>query len=152
MKKPQTAKNAALSLLSRREHSRGELEAKLSSRYGAEGIRAALDSLESCGLLSDLRFARAYLKTAGRKFGREKLRENLRARCVSSAVADSAMELEITEKEGLRAYAALSAKTGGAELSGEKARARAVRFLLSRGFSEEDAESAVLRGAKAEWE
>lgn len=149
MKKPQTAKNAALSLLSRREHSRGELEKKLSSRYDAGGIRAALDSLESCGLLSDMRFARAYLKTAGRKFGREKLRENLRGRHVSSAVVDSAMELEITEKESFRAYAALSAKTGGAALAGEKARGRALRFLLSRGFSEEDAESAVSRGTKA---
>ncbi len=146
----QTAKNAAMALLARREHSRGELAQKLARRFGEGEIGAALNFLEKSGMLSDLRFARAYLQMAGKKFGREKLRENLQNRGVSSADIVSAMEAELTETEIARALAVLAAKTGAAALAAGKPQARALQFLLSRGFLQEDAETAVARRAKPE--
>ena len=145
---PQTAKTAAMSLLARREHSRRELAEKLSRRFGAAAVLAALKSLEQSGMLSDLRYARAYLREAGRKFGREKLRQNLQSRGVHSADIDSAMKAEISGGECARAAAVLAAKYGGAVLAEGKPQARALRFLHSRGFLAEDAECAVARRAK----
>lgn len=53
----------ALDLLSRRDHSRRELTAKLDRKFGRENeeqINNACDELERVGLLDDDRFARAY--------------------------------------------------------------------------------------------
>ncbi|MGI9305898.1 MAG: regulatory protein RecX [Gammaproteobacteria bacterium] len=142
--KRHTAKNAAIALLARREHARGELAAKLARRFPETEITAALDSLAQSGMQSDLRFARAYLELAGKKFGREKLRQTLRARGVADADADAAMD-EINEDECARAAAVLTAKYGDTALREEKSCARALRFLETRGFMREDAETALAR-------
>lgn len=145
-----TAKTAALALLARREHSRRELGEKLVRRFGEKASAAALDFLETSGMLSDLRFAQAYLQTAGKKFGREKLRQNLESRGVSAEVLEKALEAEITETETVRAVVVLTAKYGNSVLAAGKPQARAMRFLESRGFLLEDAEAAVARRAKPE--
>ena len=135
-------RRAALSLLARREHARCELAEKLARRFDADSIAAALDELAQNGMLCDLRFARAYLRETGNKFGREKLREKLLSRGVSEGDIAAALS-EIGGDECQRAAAALSAKYGGAKLAEEKSRARAARFLGARGFAEEDAERAL---------
>ena len=142
--KPQTAKNAALSLLSRREHSRHEIQEKLERRFSAEAAAHAVAELTEAGLISDRRFTRAYLSQTENKFGREKLRQNLLARGVSETDIDHALS-EIDEDECRRAGAVLAAKFGDTPLTAEKSRARAGRFLHTRGFLMEDIECAVER-------
>lgn len=138
-----TPLRAALALLAKREHARGELAQKLSRRFDSDSVRAALDDLTARGWLSDLRFARAYLRQTGGKFGREKLRENLAKRGVGDADIAAALA-EIPEDEIARAAAVLATKYRGAKIpADEKARARAARFLQGRGFGEEDAAAAV---------
>lgn len=137
-----TARDAALALLARREHSRRELEAKLSRRFDPPAIAEALDQLISRGLLSDRRFAEVYVRTAGKKFGAQKLRRALSERGVSEQDAEAAMQ-GIAEGEAARAVAVLAAKYGDSELKGEKPRARAWRFLAGRGFSQDAAMEAL---------
>ena len=142
--KQQTAKNAALSLLSRREHSRHEIQEKLSRRFSTEAATHAVAELTEAGLISDRRFTRAYLTQTENKFGREKLRQNLLSRGVSETDVDEALS-EIDEDECRRAASVLAFKFGDSPLTAEKSRARAGRFLYTRGFLMEDIECAVER-------
>ncbi|MGI9296668.1 MAG: regulatory protein RecX [Gammaproteobacteria bacterium] len=135
-------RRAALSLLARREHSRRELAEKLARRFDADSIAALLDELTKNDLLSDSRFARAFVRGTGGKFGRAMLRQKLYLRGVSEDVVAAALA-EIAEDECARAAAALSAKYGGAILTEEKSRARAGRFLCARGFAEDDVARAL---------
>lgn len=135
-------RRAALSLLAKREHSRRELAEKLARRFAPDSVSALLDELTKNDLLSDLRFARAFVRDTGGKFGRAMLRQKLQLRGVSEDDINSALE-EIAEDECARALSALSAKYGGAPLTEEKSRARAGRFLCARGFAEDDVARAL---------
>lgn len=58
----------ALAFLSRREHTRSELERKLGNRgYPEDEIRRALDALEAESLLSHERFISDYIRNAERR-------------------------------------------------------------------------------------
>ena len=62
-------RSRAIKLLARREHSRVELARKL-GRYGSEDdIQTVLANLQTCGLLSDARYAEAYVRSNGARFG-----------------------------------------------------------------------------------
>ena len=80
-----TARLAAMNLLAYREHSRAELVAKLIGRsFDVSEIDAALDILENEHLLSDERFAQAYVRMRSRKgFGPIRIRQELQERGIS---------------------------------------------------------------------
>lgn len=137
-----TPLRAAMALLAKREYARRELAEKLARRFDSDAVRAALDDLSARGWLSDLRFARAYLRQTAAKFGQEKLRENLRLRGVGEDDIAAALS-DLPPDDRARAAEALSAKYGNAILADDKARARGERFLRGRGFSEEDAAQAM---------
>ena len=63
-----TCRDQALVYLSMREHNRRELSLKLKTKnYSAEEIERSLDELEDDGLLSEVRYVRAFVRSNNRR-------------------------------------------------------------------------------------
>lgn len=134
----------AMDLLARREHSRRELRGKLLARSDA-GVRVdeVLDRLEQEGLLSDRRFAEAFVRSrVGRGHGPLRIRQELRQRGVDEAVVEQALQeqncnwFELAEQVAHR-------KFGVEPVSDRRELARRLRFLQYRGFTAEQCREAL---------
>ena len=123
-----------MDLLARREHSRRELQRKLAQRaFAADEIVAALDRLEDDGLLSDRRFAAAYVRQRIDKgYGPIRIRQELRERGVADGLIDEA--LAPAAEQWLAVAARQHDKHFGRQPEDMKARARQSRYLQNRGF------------------
>ncbi len=129
------ARNRAVALLARREHSRHELRRKLlQAGYEETVVEAALEELAGEGLQSDRRFAEIFIHSrVGRGQGPVRILRELSEHGVDASLAGELMEaLEVdwsvlAEEVRRRRF--------GAELPTEwKERARQARFLEYRGF------------------
>lgn len=121
----------ALRLLARREHSRAELSRKLAPRAESPGALAALlDALEQRKQLSDARYAEARVRQLSRKYGAARIRQDLKASGVGAEIIGGVSE----EGELERARAILDRKYRFPATTREE-RAKRMRFLQSRGFS-----------------
>jgi regulatory protein len=129
-------KGRALRLLSQREHSRAELERKLAAHEAEPGMLArALDELQAKGFISEERVVESVIHRRAGKLGTARVQQELLAKGLSSEAMIGALEqLRSTELE--RAREVWSRKFGE-PASDPKARARQMRFLLSRGFAAE---------------
>ena len=127
----------AMRFLARREHSRAELQRKLSA-VAEEGddVEALLDELAQKGWLSDARFAELAVRSKARRFGPLKVAYQLRAKGVgeetialafASAGSEGAADLE---KVWRRRFSNAPAD--------QRERGRQVRFLQGRGFGLDD--------------
>jgi len=123
----------ALRLLARREHTRQELESKLSPHAGSsEDLQNLIAGLNQKNQLSEERFAEERARTLSRKYGAARIRQDLRAKGVS----DELISRVTGEGELERARAILERKYR--EPAATRAeRAKRMRFLQSRGFSSE---------------
>lgn len=140
-------RNRALQLLARREHSRAELHARLSTQAeSSETLLAVLDVLEQQGLLSDDRYARQRVVARAGRYGNARLRQELKQR----GIGDGEIEAALPEAgdELARCRAIWSRKFGQPPESPEE-RAKQMRFLQYRGFSHETIRH-VLRGVEDE--
>ena len=124
----------AVACLARREHSRAELARKLAAHGSEEEIETVLTDLERQGLLSDVRFADAYLRSQGARSGDARLRRELRAKGVPAEVVDGRVR-GLSDESG-RARAVWARKFSAAPCDA-KEWARQARFLQGRGFSAE---------------
>ena len=92
------AREAALRLLARREHSAVELKTKLARKgWPEEHIDQVIPALAEAGLQSDCRFAESFARQrAGRCYGPRRIHAELAQRGVDSGLAAQAIEsLEI---------------------------------------------------------
>ncbi len=117
-----------------------QLRLKLLKRgLGETGIGAALDRLESLGLIDDERFARAWLsaRVGGLREGREKLFAGLMARGASRETAVRAIRDLLDEGIEQAAVRTLAEKWGGGKqcTGREGPDAKTLRKLRARGFS-----------------
>lgn len=130
---PISLKARALRLLSMREHSRIELERKL-SRYAEDAgeIKSLLDALEAQGWISEARVVESVLHQKSGRLGVNRLRQELRQRGIGEASAAAALEeFKTTEFERARD---VWRRKFGVSPDGPQAYARQVRFLTYRGF------------------
>ena len=135
----------ALRLLARREHSRTELERKLSPfAESQEFLEALLSELEGKKFLSNHRFAEMRVHVLSRKYGAAKIRQDLKAKGIGDEIVDAVS----TEGELERARAILARKYLQPASTREE-RARRARFLQSRGFSADTIRALVLRAEEA---
>ena len=141
-------KARAVGLLSRREHSRFELERKLAPfAESAEELCGVLDELSKNGWQSDERYTQGWVHRKASLHGTARIGQDLRQRGVSAPeVAKVQEQLKLTELERARGvwqkkFANLPQSDNAAEY------ARQGRFLLSRGFS-----SDVIRTVLGGWE
>ena len=131
---PVSLKGRALRLLSRREHTRTELERKLGPLEEHEGeLKQVLDELSAKGFISEQRVIESHLNRRSERLGATRLRQELLDKGVSASAAELAVSgLEQSEAERARAVWARKFKLAARE---PKERARQMRFLLARGFS-----------------
>lgn len=143
---PARLRRSAMNLLARREHSRHELADKLRLRYlQSESVaetfddvlEQVLDRLEADGLLSDARFAEAYVRSRiQRGFGPLSIRYGLRQRGIDAELIqtwlpdDNDFWLEHLDQVLRRKY-------DKADLASREPRIlqKLQRFVISRGFS-----------------
>ena len=126
----------ALRCLAQREHSRTELARKLGKLGSEEEVDAELDRLTELGLLSDARFADAYVRAKAARFGASRLRIELSRRGVGTEQIISAIEENCSDSELERARDITRRKFAAAPADAREW-ARQARFLQGRGFSTE---------------
>ena len=129
-------KGRALRLLSQREHSRLELERKLSAHETEPGTLAkALDELQARGFISEERVVESVIHRRAAKLGTARVKQELQAKGLSPKAMGEALEqLRSTELERARE---VWARKFGEPATEPKEKARQVRFLISRGFAAE---------------
>jgi regulatory protein len=126
----------AMDLLARREHSVAELRAKLIARdFEAGAVDLAVDALVDEGLLSDERFAEAFVSSRVRKGqGPLRIRVELERRGVSSDFITTCLEQRDIDWDGL-ARSVRTKKFGPASIESYREWARQANFLQYRGFT-----------------
>ncbi len=124
----------ALRCLAQREHSRAELARKLDGLGSADEVDAELDRLADLGLLSDARFAEAYVRAKAARFGASRLKSELTRRGVAAELIGSALDEACGETEPERARTVLRRKFDTPPADAREW-ARQARFLQGRGFS-----------------
>jgi len=138
------ARGKAMDLLARREHAVAELRDKLTQRDMQPALVArVLDELQAEGLLSDARFAEAYVRYRRNSgHGPQRIRQELRQRGVEEALQATWLESAEVDWSALARQA--RSKRFGADLPGDyKERARQARFLQYRGFTSEQIQAAL---------
>lgn len=129
-------KSRALRLLSQREHSRTELERKLSQHEQAPGeLAKALDELQARDFINDGRAIESVVHRRAGKLGAARVKQELAAKGLSGEAVAAAMEgLRGTELD--RAQGVWRKKFGSPAADANE-RAKQIRFLLTRGFNAE---------------
>jgi|SRR5688572_12471538 regulatory protein len=131
----QTPVQRALGLLARREHSRKELNRKLTSRgLDAGEVQAAVDRLTGEGWQDDARFAESLVRSrAGSGYGPIRIRAELATHGLDREAIARAMDT--FEGDWSEAAHDLVRRRFGPALGGDQALQRkAADFLLRRGF------------------
>jgi len=128
-----------------REHSRLELGRKL-ARHAEEGddVEALLDFLEKNNWLSQERFAESLIHRKASRYGNSRVVAELQSHGVNGeALAE--LKSELAESETARAVAVWRRKFGTVARDAPE-RAKQMRFLMARGFSQRAVREA-LKGA-----
>jgi regulatory protein len=124
----------ALRLLARREHTRQELERKLTPHAGSsDDLKGLLAGLKQKNQLSEERFAEERARQLSRKYGAARIRQDLKAKGVSEELIS---RFSSSEDEMQRAREILERKYRTPAATREE-KAKRMRFLQSRGFSSE---------------
>lgn len=129
-------KARAIAILSRREHSRLELQRKLAPHANdPQELEQVLNDLERENWLSNQRFAQSLVNRRASRHGSSRIVQELRQHGLADdAIADLNQQLRSTEIE--RARVVWEKKFGQAPVDA-KSYAKQFRFLASRGFSAE---------------
>jgi len=140
------ARNAAVGLLARRDHSTGELSRKLGQRgFTPEAIAQALKELGDSNSLNDERYGQnvaAYRSRRGQ--GPARIRQELRRAGVDAELVEKA----VAEGEDAPDFARLARETrvrkfGSPVPKDWKERSKQARFLQYRGFSNDHIRAAL---------
>ena len=132
------ARNSAMRLLARREHSRAELRGKLVGRgFENDSVEELLQGLEDQDLLSDERFAMSLIASrAETGYGPNRIGLELRNRGVSEELAREAlMKAEVNWEERVTDQVARKFGSDPAQTFPEWA--RRARYLERRGFGQD---------------
>jgi regulatory protein len=136
-----------MDFLARREHSEQELARKLATRgYAADVVEATLAALVADHLLSNARFAEAFVHSRiQRGSGPQKIRAELRERGIPDELIDASLEAHADSWRDL-AREVREKRFGLAQPRDFRERSRQMRFLQQRGFSAEQISSAFQDG------
>ncbi|ABA57437.1 Regulatory protein RecX [Nitrosococcus oceani ATCC 19707] len=137
------ARNLLLGMLARREYSCWELQRKLTARgYSSSLIEKVLRELWQDNLQSDQRFAESYSRSrAERGFGPRRIAAELKQRGVSAVLITESLTQE--RDWDSQVMKARNKRFGQALPTNPKERARQMRFLQYRGFTQEQINHAL---------
>ncbi|MCD2514919.1 recombination regulator RecX [Massilia sp. G4R7] len=135
-------KGRALRFLSMREHSRLELGRKL-AKYAEEGddVEALLDFLEKNNWLSQERFAESLVHRKAGRFGNSRVMAELQSHGLDGEKL-AEIKASLADTETTRAREVWQRKFGTVAVDAAE-RAKQMRFLLQRGFSQRAARIAM---------
>ncbi|MGB5716059.1 MAG: regulatory protein RecX [Gammaproteobacteria bacterium] len=124
--------------LARREHGVLELTRKLIARgFDADPVEAAVNTLVADGLLSDSRFAEAFVHFRFQKgSGPQKIHAELRQRGIDDDLISASLE-SVSEQWLTRVRDVREKKYGAEPPRDFRERNRQMRFLQQRGFTSE---------------
>ncbi|MDT8363028.1 MAG: recombination regulator RecX [Nitrosomonas sp.] len=124
----------ALKLLAQREHSRLELQTKLSGHAPTpEALTSLLDSLEERNLLSDERTVEQIVTSRRNRYGSRRIAFELQSKGIAGHLIAAALnDLKVTE---LSSAQAIWRKKFGAAPVSHVERGKQERYLAGRGFS-----------------
>lgn len=144
---PKTLRQRALDLLSRREHTRSELQHKLAP-YATEAheLHDLLDDLAQRGWQSDRRFTEQYIRLRATRYGMQRIAQELKQKGVAGSLIRE-VSAESDDDGYATAYAQWQRKFGALPATPQD-RARQIRFLASRGFSQ----TIIQRIIRGEWQ
>lgn len=139
----------ALRFLAQREHSRRELERKLSSSANAQLSAEAvdiLDKLEQQGFLSEKRAAEQIARTRRTRFGSQRIVHELKTKGIDDhLIGDILPALKETELEtALNIWRKKFAQPPATR----EERAKQIRFMMNRGFSMETIQYVLSQAAE----
>jgi regulatory protein len=140
---PQAARLAAFALLARRDFSVAELESQLKERgYAADAIQQAVEGLTAERLLDDARYVENYVHAhAQRGQGPRRIRQDLLAVGLDEPLVEAALK---AGPDWAALARDLRLRKFGPELPADwPERARQMRFLQYRGFSNDHIRSAL---------
>lgn len=151
-KPPIAVRRAAMNFLARREHSFHELLDKLTAKFPDfhrdEVVRPALERLRDENLQSDARFASAWVNyRANRGVGPLKIAAELQPRKLDRELLNKALYLEGPDWEE-KCTDVLRRKFRVTTAPTREERARWQRFLMQRGFDQEQIRAAMKRLAE----
>lgn len=131
-----SSKEAAIQLLSRRDHGQYELYQKLALKgYEEADIEAAINFCLDHNYLDDLRYAKSQIRQHVYKgHGERRIRQELAQKRVAESVVDEAMMEESQDWFELARMAA-EKKFKGIKAKDQKEYAKQVRFMQYRGYS-----------------
>jgi len=125
-----------MNLLARREHSRYELANKVSGRVESPTLLGeVLDELETDNLLNDKRFCESFVRyRINGGHGPNRIKADLRQRRVDISLVEQFLPMDMSAyKEQLGSLALR--KLDGADINEWKLRAKIQRFLMQRGYT-----------------
>lgn len=93
--------NSALNSLDYRDHSEKEIRAKLLRKHDADYVEEAIERLIELDLINDERYAENYARELfeHKRFGRMRIISELRAKGISSDIANAAVDELFSEEE-----------------------------------------------------
>jgi len=142
---PAQARERALALLGYRERSTRELTKKLSDDgYPAVVVSEIVDAYVRVGLLDDVRYAEAYVRTRIRAgYGATRILRELQTKGVDDEIARDALDGVLDQGSDEAEIARARALLRGPLPQDRAERERALRRLVNRGFSFGVARAAV---------
>lgn len=131
-----SSKEAAIQLLSRRDHGEYELYQKLAQKgYSEEDIQQAVNFCLDHNYLDDLRYAKSQIRQHVYKgHGERRIKQELNQKRVAESVIERALKEEPQDWFELAKQAA-DKKFKGTKAKDQKEYAKQVRFLQYRGYS-----------------
>jgi len=135
---------SAMNMLARREHSVFELTRKLQQKdFPSEMITEVIEQLVADNLLSDERYAEAYIRMrSARGYGLQRIKMEMQERGVASELISDAIEQSEVDWVAL-ALDVRSKKFGEQQPEEFSLRAKQMKFLQYRGFSHAQINAAV---------
>lgn len=145
---PPNARDSALRLLTRREHSARELKRKLAERgIDAPAATEAIKALASHGLQSDARYADQLVRTRiAQGYGPRRIKAELEQAGLSGEQTQEAMQA--AECDWTELAQRVHAKRYGAAPTNVGEKLRQQRFLFGRGFDADQVRAAIRASAE----
>lgn len=139
--------NSAMNSLDYRDHSVREIRSKLLRKHDAESVDDAVDKLIQLNLVNDERYAENYARELfeHKKFGKMRIKAELRAKGISSDIANNAVEslFEEEEPDNIERIVDIIGKRYYNRMNNEVGRKKVFAALQRMGYSFSDIREAM---------
>ena len=139
--------NSALNSLDYRDHSEKEIRAKLLRKHDADYVDEAVEKLIELDLVNDERYAENYARELfeRKKFGKMRIKSELRAKGISADIANAAVEelFEEEEPDNVQRIVDIIGKRYYNRMNDEVGRKKVFSALQGMGYSFSDIREAM---------